>query len=118
MQSVTALSTIEAEYITLAEVVKEAIWLRGILKDLGIDQTYVSIQYGNQSAIHLSKHQLYHERSKHIEVSLHFLRDVISDGVVEVCKVHIEDNATRMLTKNMPFAKFRYYLDLVNCCEV
>lgn len=73
---------------------KEALWLRGMISYFGINQDSVVILCNIESAIHLSKHQLYHERTKHIDVRLYFVRDVIEDGIVEVNKVHTDDNAS------------------------
>lgn len=67
----------------------------------------------NQSTIHLMKHQLFNERSKHISVKLHFARDIIEKGTVSVKKVSTDDNAADMLTKPLPSNKFRYCSDLV-----
>ena len=57
-----ALSTTEAEYIALAEVVKESFWLKGILGDLGINQQAVEIKCDSSSVICLTKRQTFHER--------------------------------------------------------
>lgn len=83
LQSVVALSTTEAEYIAVTEAIKEALWLKGIISELGLKQEQVVVHCDNQSAIHLSKHQVFHERSKHIDVKLHFVRDVIAKGGVK-----------------------------------
>jgi len=69
LQSTIALSTTEAEYMAAAEAVKEAIWLRSLVDNLGLKQDIT---------IHLSKNQMYHERTKHIDVRYHFLREIIS----------------------------------------
>ena len=71
LQAVDALSTTEAEFMALTTAVKESYWLRGILKDFGVVQESVAVGCDNNSALCLSKHQVYHERSKHIDVRLH-----------------------------------------------
>ena len=63
------------------------------------------------------KHQMYHKRSKHIDVRLHFVRDEIDKGVVKVSRVSTEENAADMLTKALPAAKFKHCLKLVNMVE-
>ena len=55
--------------MALAEVVKEAIWLKGMVNKLGIPRSCVTIHCDSQSVIHLANHQSYHERTKHIDVS-------------------------------------------------
>ena len=68
----------------------------------------------NQSALHLAKNQVYHERSKHIDIRLHFVRDVIESKIVGVEKVSTEDNPFDMMTKSLPRSKFRHCLNLIN----
>ncbi|KAE8708629.1 Cyclic nucleotide-gated ion channel 1 [Hibiscus syriacus] len=69
VQSVVALSTTEAEYMAAAEAAKEALWLTGLVKELGVQQGGVQLLCDNQSAIHLAKNQVYRARTKHIDVS-------------------------------------------------
>lgn len=114
LQSVVSLSTTEAEYIALTEAVKEGSWLRGLVNDLGIIQSRVTVHCDSQSAIHLANHQTYHERTKHIDVRYHFVRDVIDSKKVKVQKIATEDNPADMLTKVLPGSKFKHCLDLVN----
>lgn len=75
LQSTVALSTTKAEYVTFAEAVKEAIWLRGLIGDLDLHQTN-TVYYDNQSAVHLSKHSMYHTRTNDIHVRYYFIRDL------------------------------------------
>ena len=70
LQSVVVLSSTEVEFIATTEAVKEAIWLRGLLNKLWLNQKTVQVFYDNQSAIHMVKNQMYHERTKHIDVKL------------------------------------------------
>ncbi|KAL1545763.1 secreted RxLR effector protein 161-like protein [Salvia divinorum] len=114
MQNVVALSTTEAEYMALTEAVKESIWLKGMLGDFGIQQESVEISCDNNSAIYLTKHQTFHERSKHIDICMHFIRDEVAKGRVRIKKVSTEYNAANMLTKPLPVSKFHHCMELVN----
>ncbi|CAJ2674023.1 unnamed protein product [Trifolium pratense] len=116
-QSVVALSTTQAEYIALVEGVKEAIWLKGMIGEMGISQGCVKIHCDNQSAIHLANHQVYHERTKHIDIRLHFVRDMIETKEIMVEKIASEENPADMFTKSLPRAKFKHCLDLINFVE-
>ncbi|KAH9655560.1 Integrase catalytic domain-containing protein [Citrus sinensis] len=113
LQSVVALSTTEAEYIALTKAVKEAIWLRGLVSELGFKQEVVVVGCDSLSAIQLSKNPKYHERTKHIDVRMHFIRDEISKGVVNVVKVPSEVNPANMLTKPLPSVRFKGLLSLI-----
>ncbi|GJX50460.1 retrovirus-related pol polyprotein from transposon TNT 1-94 [Tanacetum coccineum] len=69
----TLQSTTEAEYMAMTEAVKEAIWLQGLFGELGISQKFVMMHSDSQSAIHLAKNQVYHARTKHIDVRYHVI---------------------------------------------
>lgn len=84
LQQVVALSTTEAEYIALTEAVKEAIWLRGLLKDFGFKQEAASVWCDSQSALCLAKKSVFHERTKHVAVKYNFIRNIIAAKEVEV----------------------------------
>lgn len=113
LQSVVALSTTEAEYIAITKAIKEDIWLKGILGEFGVDQRAVPLNCDNQSALHLAKHQVFHERSKHIDVRLHFVRDEVDKGVIKMLKISTDDNEVDMLTKVPSSTNFKYCMNLV-----
>nr|GEV03766.1 retrovirus-related Pol polyprotein from transposon TNT 1-94 [Tanacetum cinerariifolium] len=83
LQHVMALSTTEAGYMPFTEAVKEAIWLRGLLEELGVELNTVAINYDNQDAIHLSRNHVFHEKTKHINVRYHFIREVLEAKTVK-----------------------------------
>ncbi|XP_042009185.1 secreted RxLR effector protein 161-like [Salvia splendens] len=85
LQNVVALSTTEAEYMALTSAVKESKWLMGLISDFGVKQDRVSIHCDNNGAICLARHQMFHERSKHIDVRLHFIRDEVESG--RICEL-------------------------------
>lgn len=109
-QYVVALSTTEAEFVALTEAMKESLWLKGILKEFRVVQKRVTVFCDNQSSIHLSKHQGYHKRTKHIDVKLYFVRNVTEKRVVKVSKIAIQENPTDCFTKSLPTLKFRLCL--------
>ena len=118
LQSTVALSTMEAKYIAITEAVKEAIWLQGLLDDLGVGQKQVTVFCDSQRAIHLAKNQVYHARTKHIDVRYHFVREIIEEGRVLVQKIKTDDNPADMLTKVVTTIKFNNCLDLINIVKV
>ena len=66
--------------MAVIEVVKEAIWLQGLLENLGLAQEHINVYCDSQSAIHLTKNQVYHARTKHIDVQFHFVRELLMRG--------------------------------------
>ncbi|KAH9679593.1 hypothetical protein KPL71_026196 [Citrus sinensis] len=113
LQSVVTLSTTEAEYIAFTEAVKEAKWLSGLVSEFGLKQDSVCIGCDSSSAIQLSKNPKYHERTKHIDVRLHFVRDEITNDVVNVVKVPTQTNPAYILTKAVHAVKFTNSLNLI-----
>ena len=61
-----ALSTTKAKYMVAVEAVKELIWMKNFLSELGMKQEKFLLHCDNQSAIHLAKNVVYHSRTKHI----------------------------------------------------
>lgn len=114
LQSTIALSSTEAEYMAVTEAVKEAIWLQGLVTDLGFKQQQVTIYCDSQSAIHLAKNQVYHSRTKHIDVRFHFIREILDEGDILLQKIGTEDNPADMLTKVITGIKFQHCLELIN----
>jgi transposase InsO family protein len=102
-QTVTALSSTEAEYIALWESGKEASWLRNLYKDLGHTQvnptTLISDSTG---AISIARDPLFHKRTKHIDPRNHWIREKIQAGRFEADHCLSEDQTADVLTKALP----------------
>uniref|UniRef100_A0A803Q249 Retrovirus-related Pol polyprotein from transposon TNT 1-94 n=1 Tax=Cannabis sativa TaxID=3483 RepID=A0A803Q249_CANSA len=113
LQHVVALSTKKFEFMTITEAFKEATWIKGILQEIGMLKEKVSMFSDNQSAIHLSKNPVYHERSKHIHIRMFWIEDKIELGEIELEKVPSDENTADPGTKMLPVSKFRYFMDLL-----
>jgi len=113
LQSIVALSTTEAEYISAIEGVKKAIWLRGLVNELGLTQKVLTVFCDSQSVIHLTKNNSYQDKTKHINIKHHFIRDVVVVGEIIVEKIRTSENPADMLTKSLPITKFEHCFDLV-----
>ncbi|KAG8492742.1 hypothetical protein CXB51_010463 [Gossypium anomalum] len=114
LQSTVALSTTKAEYIAVIEAVKEAIWLQGVVKTLGLVQEHINVYCDSQSAVHLAKNQVYHARTKHINVRFYFVREIIDEGKICLQKIKTADNSADMMTKVVTATKFEHCLNLIN----
>jgi len=68
----------------------------------------------SQSAIYLTKNQIYHARTKHIDVRFHKIRELIAYGEIFLQKIGTEENAADMLTKPVTTDKFKHCLNLLN----
>jgi len=99
--------------MTATEAVKEVIWLRSLVDNLGLKQDITVVYCDSQNVIHLSRNQMYHERIKHIDVRYHFLREIISQGNIIVKKIGTFDNVADMFTKLIPISIFQHCLDII-----
>ncbi|KAK3007813.1 hypothetical protein RJ639_015205 [Escallonia herrerae] len=114
LQSTTALSTTKAEYMALTEVAKEALWLKGLVDKLGFKQRGVLLQCDSQSTMNLAKNQVFHARTKHIDVRYHRVREWINSRQIIVHKVHTNDNVAETLTKTVTMENFKHCLSLIH----
>ena len=77
-QSCVALSIAEVEYVTTCSTSCEAVWLRKLLSDLfDLQMDATCIHYDNHSCVKLSENPVFHEKSKHIEIKYHYIRDMV-----------------------------------------
>ena len=85
-------STTEAEYLALSESTKEAIWLRRLLSDIGCGSEEPTVIFeDNQGAIEISKNAKFHNRTKHIDVRFHFIREKVLSNEVKVIYLSTEE---------------------------
>ncbi|PHT25028.1 hypothetical protein CQW23_35320 [Capsicum baccatum] len=106
------LSTTEAEYMAITEAFKEAIWLKGVFGELSKDLQITMVFCDSQSAIFLMKDQMFHERTKHIDVRYNFVHEISSCGDIVLSKITSHDNSANMMTKTQLSGNFENCLDL------
>ncbi|GJW53150.1 ribonuclease H-like domain-containing protein [Tanacetum coccineum] len=101
-QKTLSKSSTEAEYRALASVTSEVIWVLKILEDLNIENLLpVKLHCDSNSAIKIAANPIFHERTKHLEIDLHFVREKILKGVVETVKVDSANQIADILTKGL-----------------
>ena len=99
LQHNVALSTAEAEYMALSAAVREWLWIRQVLKFLGMDVKQVLCKVYNQATVYLANNPVVGIRSKHIDVQHHFLREHVKSGDIKVIHCGTQNMAVDMLTK-------------------
>ena len=110
-QSVTALSTMEAEYITLSKVTWEACWLRSLFSELGFAQTLLTTIFSdNEGSIAISKNPQFHKRAKHIGTQFHSVKEQVQEGVVTIESVRSQQQTADVLTKPLPWLKHKQHV--------
>ena len=106
-QTSVALSTAEAEYVSLSSATQEVMWLRRLTSELKNGPTKATVLYeDNQSAIAMTRKAQFHGRAKHIAIRHHFVREKVSEGVVELKYCPTDRMIADMLTKGLSCAVF------------
>uniref|UniRef100_A0A7N2N2Q8 Flavin-containing monooxygenase n=1 Tax=Quercus lobata TaxID=97700 RepID=A0A7N2N2Q8_QUELO len=101
-QTFVAHYSTEAEYRALADTTSELLWLRWLLKDLGVSTSSATPIYcDNQSAIHIAHNDVFHERTKHIEIDCHFIRYHLVHGALQLFSVSSKDQLVDIFTKSL-----------------
>ena len=106
-QSVTALSSTEAELYALVEGIKEATWMKGFLEELGFSiEKPIETKQDNQSTIAIAINPVHHARVKHFEIKTHYIREKIEDEkLVKLVYCPTELMVADILTKALPKAQ-------------
>jgi hypothetical protein len=108
----------EAEYRAIANGVAEASWLRQLLQEL--HHSLVSachVYYDNVSVVYLSTNPVHHQRTKHVEIDLHFVRERVAIGVVRVLHVPTTSQFADVFTKGLPSSVFMDFRSSLNVCS-
>ncbi|XP_014511348.1 uncharacterized protein LOC106770041 [Vigna radiata var. radiata] len=96
----TRRSSTKAEYRALAATVCEIQWLHYLLEDLQIEESGVPALYcDNKSARHIAHNQSFHERTKHIELDCHVVREKIQEGLLHLLPVRSDEQLVDVFTK-------------------
>jgi len=121
-QKTVALSSTEAEYMALSDCSRQAVWMKTVFSELGMPLGTIPICGDNQGSIFISSNPVQEQRSKHIDIRYHYVRDCIEDGKIAIYFVDGSQNPADLFTKNLgqtKFEQFRGYLGLelsrLNC---
>lgn len=107
-QKYVALSTTEAEYMAACDGAKEAVWLRQLFKDIGHEQFEpTKLLVDNQSAIRVVRNPELHHKTKHIDVRLHFIRDLNEGKVIDIEYIETENQLADGFTKPLATSAFK-----------
>jgi len=114
-QNTVSRSSAEAEYRAVANGVAEATWLRQLLLELHAPSLSASLVYcDNFSAVYMSSNPVQHQRTKHIEIDLHFVRERIALGDVRVMHVPTSAQYADIFTKGLPTSLFQEFRSSLN----
>ncbi|GJU14314.1 hypothetical protein Tco_1142280 [Tanacetum coccineum] len=98
-QTIVATSTTEAEYVAAANCYGQVLWIQNQMLDYGFNFMNTKIYIDNESTICIVKNPVFHSKTKHIEIRHHFIRDAYEKKLIQVLKIHTDDNVADLLTK-------------------
>ena len=96
------LSSTEAEYVVISEVCREILFVAQILEFLNVKvKRPIVVRVDNVGAIYMANNQTTSQRTKHVDMRYHFVREYIEDGMVQIVFVKSKDNDADIFTKNL-----------------
>ncbi|KAM1025522.1 hypothetical protein PS2_038373 [Malus domestica] len=118
-QKVVARSSAEAEYRSMAHGVCELFWVKNLLRDLGFRPKHaMHLHCDNKAAIDIAHNPVQHDRTKHVEVDRHFIKEKIEARLIEVPFVKSKDQLADMLTKAVTSSVFHNSLSKLGIHDI
>jgi hypothetical protein len=118
-QKVVALSSAEAEFRGMAKGLCELLWLRRLLSEIGFaPNSEMNLYCDNKAAIEISQNSIQHDRTKHIEIDRHFIKQNLEEKVICFPFVRSEDQLADMLTKAVSNKNFHSSLDKLGIKDI
>lgn len=96
----------------MAQAGVEVTWLVNLLQELGVSNLKpISLHCDNQSALHIARNPIFHERTKHIEIDCHFTKDKVLEGLLQLSYLPTHSQLADVLTKILPSQQHWMLLD-------
>jgi hypothetical protein len=114
-QQTISRSNVEAEYKVVANAVAEISWLRQLLQELHFCPQRSSVVFcDNVSTIFLLTNPVQHQRTKHVDIDLHFVRDKVATGAIRIFHVPSTSQYADVFTKGLPTSIFTQFRSSLN----
>ncbi|GMJ05011.1 hypothetical protein HRI_004170300 [Hibiscus trionum] len=117
-QHTVSRSSCEAEYRAMTSATCELVWLQALLAFFQIHVTHAALYCDNQSAIFLASNQVFHERTKHIEVDCHFIREKINAGFLKLFHVRSSHQLANVFTKALHSPAFHSIISKLSLLNI
>nr|GEY11327.1 putative copia-type protein [Tanacetum cinerariifolium] len=114
-QKVVSLSSAEAEFRGISRGLAEVLWIRKLLTEVGFPpKEATQVMCDNEAAIQISENPVQHDRTKHVEIDRHFIKEKLEAGIIKIPFVKSEDQLADILTKAVGSTIFNKCLDKLN----
>ena len=111
----SSISSCESEYINASLYACQATWMVNLVEEItGKNHGAITMKIDNMSAINLAKNPIAHGRSKHIELRLHYLREQVADGKMNLEHCRTENQIADIMTKGVQVEVFRKLRAMMN----
>lgn len=117
-QKCIALSSTEAEYVSISEACKEAAYLRNLQYEVTKRMYCITLYNDSMSAQKLLLNPVFHNKTKHIDVRYHYCREMINENIVSVNYLCTSDMPADLLTKSLNAVKHYKHLDALGIVKV
>ncbi|GJZ37111.1 copia protein, partial [Tanacetum coccineum] len=107
-QTIVANSTTEAEYVVAANCCGQVLWIQNQMLDYGFNFMNTKIYIDNESTICIVKNPMFHSKTKHIEMRHHFIKDSYEKRLIQVIKIHTDQNVADLIIKAFDVGIFQY----------
>ncbi|KAJ4751619.1 Retroelement pol polyprotein-like [Rhynchospora pubera] len=118
-QQTVSRSSAEAEYRSMANATSELLWLKSFLNSLDVNHsTPMKLFCDSQAALHIATNPVFHERTKHIELDCHFVRDQLRAGCIAAAYTRSSEQLADIFTKALGKQQFHYLLGKLGICNL